>query len=497
MNFNSLEFLIFLPAVVALYWILPFRFRWALLLAASLFFYMSWNVWLIVLIGITMITAYVAAICISRAHSAGVKRACLIITLVICLGILIFFKYINFILESVVGVIRLFNAAQDDIVLNIILPVGISFYTFQTLSYVIDVYRGDYPAEKHFGYFALYVTYFPQLVAGPIEKPGTLLPQLRARHELNGDDMMAGGKWLLSGFFRKCVIADFCGIFVDKVYADLASANALAIFAASALFLIQIYNDFAGYSEIALGSARLMGVKLSKNFDKPLSSTSFTEFFRRWHITLNQWFAQYVYIPLGGNRRGTARKLLNTMIVFALCGLWHGANWTFVIWGLAAGMFICIETLLKKPCKKACGRLGIDTGGAGITLLRRAVVFVLFVACCIPFRAQNIGEIGVAFSRLFTAWNFGSGLFTGAFESLGMSAMQLLLLLCCLVAMGLIYHMTEDVQSDGALPLTGAYARVNYNINMSLYIYGIMAVALCWLALLANSDVSGFAYFQF
>ena len=202
MNFNSLEFLIFLPVVVLLYWLLPHKFRWVLLLAASLFFYMSWNVWLIVLIGITTITAYVAAICISRAHSAGAKRAWLIITLVICLGILIFFKYINFILESVVGVIRLFNADRDDIVLNIILPVGISFYTFQTLSYVIDVYRGDYPAERHFGYFALYVTYFPQLVAGPIEKPGTLLPQLRADNKFNADDMTAGGKWLLSGFFR-------------------------------------------------------------------------------------------------------------------------------------------------------------------------------------------------------------------------------------------------------------------------------------------------------
>ena len=277
MNFNSIEFLIFLPVVVTAYWLLPFRARWALLLAASLFFYMSWNVWLIILIGITTVTAYVAAIAVSRTDNARVRKAWLIATLVICLGILIFFKYINFLLESAVGVIRLFNAGQADIVLDIILPVGISFYTFQTLSYVIDVYRGDYPAERHFGYFALYVTYFPQLVAGPIEKPGTLLPQLRTEQKLNADDLLEGGKWLISGFFRKCVVADFCGIFVNKVYADLGSANALAVFAASALFLFQIYNDFAGYSEIALGSARLMGVKLTHNFEKPLASASFTE----------------------------------------------------------------------------------------------------------------------------------------------------------------------------------------------------------------------------
>ena len=496
MNFNSLEFLIFLPVVVALYWLLPFKVRWVLLLAASLFFYMIWNVWLIVLIGITTVTAYVAAICISRTQSVRVKKAWLIATLVICLGILIFFKYINFLIESVVGVIRLFGGAQDDIVLNILLPVGISFYTFQTLSYVIDVYRGDYPAEKHFGYFALYVTYFPQLVAGPIEKPGTLLPQLRTEHKFNADDVFEGGKWLLSGFFRKCVVADFCGIFVDKVYADLASANALAVFIASALFLFQIYNDFAGYSEIALGSARLMGVKLSQNFDRPLTSASFTEFFRRWHITLNQWFTQYVYIPLGGNRKGLPRKLLNTMVVFALCGLWHGANWTFVLWGLAAGVFVCIESLLRKPSQAFCQKHGIDLENPAIRLLRQAVVFLLFVFCCVLFRAQNIAEIGLAYRQMFTGWGIGADYFAKAFESLGMDGMQFILLILSLVAMAFVYSLPRG-KDKNALPLEGGCAALSRNATVSVFIYGVMAVALCWLALLASSDVSSFAYFQF
>mgnify|MGYP002802775120 FL=1 len=496
MNFNSVEFLIFLPVVVALYWVLPFRFRWVLLLAASLFFYMSWNVWLIVLIGITTITAYVAAIFISRAHSKGAKRAWLVITLVVCLGILIFFKYINFILESAVGVIRLFDPSQERIVLNIILPVGISFYTFQTLSYVIDVYRGDYPAERHFGYFALYVTYFPQLVAGPIEKPGTLLPQLRTPQKFCEDDLFEGAKYLLSGFFRKCVVADFCGIFVDSVYADLASANALAVFAASALFLIQIYNDFAGYSEIALGSARLMGVKLSKNFDRPLTSASFTEFFRRWHITLNQWFTQYVYIPLGGSRKGIWRQLLNTMIVFALCGLWHGANWTFVLWGLAAGFFVCVEKLLNKPLARLCERWGMDPDAGGLRLLRQIAVFLLFVLCCVLFRAQSVQQIGLAYSQLFTGWGFGAEYFAQAFESLGMSPLQFALLFVSLAAMALVYNFPGWKNSKD-LPLDGPYVRVNYNATYNVFIYGVIAVALCWLALLANSDVSSFAYFQF
>lgn len=496
MNFNSVEFLIFLPVVVILYWVLPAKFRWMLLLAASLFFYMSWNVWLIVLIGITTVTAYCAALLISRSRTSAVRRLWLAATLIICLGILVFFKYINFILESAVGVIRLFNPAQDSIVLNIILPVGISFYTFQTLSYVIDVYRGDYPAERHFGYFALYVTYFPQLVAGPKEKPGTLLPQLKSEHKFSSEDMLAGAKYLLSGFFRKCVVADFCGIFVDKVYADLSSANALAVFAASALFLFQIYNDFAGYSEIALGSARLMGVKLSKNFDRPLSSASFTEFFRRWHITLNQWFTQYVYIPLGGNRKGVLRQLLNTMIVFALCGLWHGASWTFVLWGLAAGFFVCMENLLKRPLRSLCERFGIDVRSQGLRLLRQAAVFVLFVFCCVLFRAQSISEIGVAFRQMFTGWGLGEEYFAQAFESLGMSSVQFLLLAVSLAAMAVLYRFPQETDSE-KLPLDAACSRVNYNSTTAVFIYGVIAVAISWLALLAGSDLSGFAYFQF
>ncbi len=493
MNFNSLSFLIFLPVVVLLFWLLPHKARWAMLLIASYIFYMSWNVWLIGLIMITTVTAYGFAMLIERTQNKRIKKLYLAITLIICLGLLVFFKYINFILESAVGVIRLFGGTPDDIVLNIILPVGISFYTFQTLSYVIDVYRGDYKAEKHFGYFALYVSYFPQLVAGPIERPQTLLPQLKEERKFSNEDLYAGGKWLLSGFFRKCVVADFCGIFVDKVYADLGNANALAVFVASALFLIQIYNDFAGYSEIALGSARLMGVKLSKNFNKPLTSTSYTEFFRRWHITLNQWFTQYVYIPLGGNRKGTARKILNTLIVFALCGLWHGANWTFVLWGLVAGVMISIETLLRRPFGRFCEKAKIDLENPAIRLLRQIIIFVLFTFSCVLFRAQNIREVGLAFRQMFTAWGIGEDYVNSAMMALGMNSLQILQLLVFIVAMSLLYKLPGQ-EKEERLPLCGERVQA---LNISLVIYGIFAISLCWFALLANSDVSGFQYFQF
>lgn len=496
MSFNSPEFIVFLIVVVLLYWGLPFKLRWVLLLAASYLFYMSWNVWLIVLILITTVTAYLTGIFICKTDSKKVKKLWLAVALVICLGLLIFFKYINFILESAVGIIRLFKAEQDSMVLNVILPVGISFYTFQTLSYVVDVYRGSFAAERHFGYFALYVSYFPQLVAGPIERPENLLPQLHCEQKLNREDLLAGAKYLLCGFFRKCVIADFCGVFVDKVYADLGSANALAVFIASALFIIQIYNDFAGYSEIALGSARLMGVKLSKNFDKPLTSASFTEFFRRWHITLNKWFTQYVYIPLGGNRKGLARQLLNVMIVFALCGLWHGANWTYVLWGLVAGVFVCLENLLKRLASRLCEKLGIDVGSQTLRVVRQAAVFVMFVFTCVLFRAQSIGEIGLAYRQMFTGWGFSAEYFAQAFESLGMSPKTFILLIVSLSTMALIYQLPSKANKT-TLPLNEQTVKADYSATMAIFAYGVMAIALCWMGLLACSDVSGFAYFQF
>lgn len=496
MNFNSLQFLVFLPVVVLLYYLLPHKSRWVLLLAASYIFYMSWNLWLIFLILVTTVTAYVAGIIIDRTESKKAKKACLIVTLVICLGILVFFKYINFLLESAVGIIRLFDADRDGIVLNVILPVGISFYTFQTLSYVIDVYRGDFEAEKHFGYFALYVSFFPQLVAGPIERPQTLLPQLRTEQRLQKENVIAGLKLLLAGFFRKCVVADFCGMFADKVYGDLANANALAVFAASALFFIQIYNDFAGYSEIALGSARLMGVKLSRNFDKPLTSASYTEFFKRWHITLNQWFTQYVYIPLGGNRKGKARKILNTLIVFALCGLWHGANWTFVLWGLVAGVMISLETLLKKPFEKLCEKLKFDPENATFTLVRRVFVFLLFTCSCVLFRAQSIAEVGIAFDKLFTAWGAGEAYFSAAMDSLGMDAAGFFRLAIFLAGMALIYRLPQEEDKTEAVP-SGVMEKRIAGTELATYVFTGFSVAFCWLALLSVSDASGFAYFQF
>ena len=396
MNFNSGAFLLFLPAVVLIYWLLPHKLRWLWLLAASYFFYMYWDPRLIVLLLATTLVSYLAALSMVRRPDR--KKPLLCLTLIVCLGLLGYFKYANFFLDTA---FRLFGKKSP--VLNILLPIGISFYTFQTLSYVIDVYRGDAPAETHLGYYALFVVFFPQLVAGPIENPRDLLPQLKAEHRFRREDFSAGIRLLLCGFFRKCVVADLCGIYVNAVFADMENANALAIAGAGALFCIQMYCDFAGYSEIAAGSARLMGVRLMRNFDRPYLSQSYSEFFRRWHISLNRWFTDYLYIPLGGSRKGLARKLLNTVIVFALCGLWHGASWTYVMWGLYAAFFVCLESLLKKPSGRAAERLSLDLANPVVKLVRRCYMFLIFLPAALLFRAVSVQQLGLIFTRLFTA----------------------------------------------------------------------------------------------
>lgn len=485
MSFNSIAFLIFLPIVVLLYWLLPHKYRYILLLLASYVFYMWWNVKLVVLILSTTLLTYFAGLLIERTESKNVKKTYLIITLCFTLGLLIFFKYFNFLYNSFVDLFNVFGSNIQNHIFDIILPVGISFYTFQTLSYVIDVYKGKFQAEKNIGYYALFVSFFPQLVAGPIERPGDLIPQLKSEKKIKSENFIVGCKYILIGFVRKCCIADLCGIYVDNVFGNLANASSLAVLFGSFLFLIQIYNDFAGYSEIALGSARLLGIDLSINFNFPLLSKSYTEFFRRWHITLNRWFTDYVYIPLGGNRKGTARKTLNTMIVFALCGLWHGANWTFVLWGLVAGVMVSVETLLRKPTLRLCNKLNINVDSKAISIIRNVLMIFLFSLSCILFRAQSLNDIGVAFINLFT--NFQSIEYTAT--CLGMSLegfiyIGIALAIMCLLKILYNNNFINELKTR------------NYSY-LVLTTLAVLLITFCWLHLISLTDASGFQYFQF
>ncbi|MBQ9307720.1 MAG: MBOAT family protein [Clostridia bacterium] len=483
MNFNSLAFLIYLPIVTGIHWALPHRFRKYWLLAASWFFYMYWNPALIVLLLFSTAVDYFCGLGLSRVQGKGQRRALLLTSMCANLGLLFFFKYADFFGGMVNDLASALGLAYRVPALNLILPVGISFYTFQTMSYTIDVYRGKFPAERDPVMFALYVTFFPQLVAGPIETPGALLPQLKKERTLTWADADAGVRLLLSGFFRKCAVADICGIYVNRVFASLASADTLAVAAAGFLFCIQMYCDFAGYSEIAMGAARLLGVRLTKNFDQPYLSQSYGEFFRRWHITLNRWFTQYVYIPLGGSRRGRARQVRNTVIVFALCGLWHGPRWTYILWGLYAAFFVCLESVLKGPAQKLVHKCGIRLEDPGVVLFRRLYMMLIFLPAALVFRAPDLPSFFLAMRRLFSGVHAAQG-----FALLGLTGPSLLGLTVCLLAMARLgaYGAQEMEVKETS--------RMRY--TLSLVLMGTVTV-LSVLALMAGHDMAGFAYFQF
>lgn len=486
MNFNSLAFLIYLPVVVGLYWLLPFKARKYWLLAASYFFYMYWNPAFLFLLLFSTAVDY----CCGRGIEANRERKDLCRFFLGCslcmnLGLLFFFKYFDFFAGSINDLCALWGFSYRVPRLGLILPVGISFYTFQTLSYTIDVYRGDFPAEKDPIAFALYVTYFPQLVAGPIENPADLLPQLKKEHFWNKGDFFAGVRIALCGFFRKCVVADVVGVYVSRVFAGADSANALAIFLAGALFCIQMYCDFAGYSEIAAGCARMMGVRLMRNFDRPYLSKSYTEFFRRWHISLNRWFTSYVYIPLGGNRKGKARKYLNTILVFALCGLWHGANWTYMLWGLYAAFWLCVESALDIR-----HRFGPKWNCPAGRLVRRCVTFLIFIPAAILFRATDVAQAGNMLLGMFTRMTFTAQGVNSAFALMDMDAVGFLRVTLSIVCMAKIYRLTE-------YDLTASSEETAVAQRTVSYAYLILLIAVCWVALLATGEAAGFAYFQF
>lgn len=339
MLFNSLAFAIFLPIVFILYWAFPHKYRWIILLVASYYFYMSWNVKYVVLILLTTFVSYICGILVEKTDKKSMKIFWMVSALVVCLGVLFFFKYFNFISESVAAICNSIAIPMQPITLNLVLPVGISFYTFQSLSYVIDVYKKDVKAEKHFGKYALFVSFFPQLVAGPIERTSNLMPQLLEEQHFDLKEASYGLRQMLLGFIKKLIIADSLSRYADIVFDNVHYYFGLTFIVAAILFTFQIYCDFSGYSDIAIGTSKLLGIKLMTNFSSPYYATSIKDFWGRWHISLSTWFRDYIYIPMGGNRCSKLKNARNLMVTFLVSGLWHGANWTFVIWGGLHGLY--------------------------------------------------------------------------------------------------------------------------------------------------------------
>ena len=349
MLINSIHFLIFFPIVVAIYFSIAQKYRWILLLIASYYFYMSWKAEYIIWIIISTIITYVVGIKIYNSTSVKQKKMYLLVSLLSSAGMLFVFKYFNFFSDSVRTILEQFSIQLNPITLKILLPVGISFYTFKTISYTIDVYRGEIEPQKHLGIFAVYISFFPQLIAGPIERARSLLPQLYEIHYFEYQRVTDGLKLMLWGFFKKVVIADGLALVVDKVFNNVHDYTGTSLLLATFFFAFQIYGDFSGYSDIATGSAQIMGIKSMDNFKRPYFSRSISEFWKRWHISLSSWFKDYLYIPLGGNRVSIPRWYLNLLIVFIVSGLWHGAKWTFAVWGALHGFYLVFDTSIRIP----------------------------------------------------------------------------------------------------------------------------------------------------
>lgn len=340
MLFNSLEFIIFFPVVTLLYFLFPYRFRWIHLLIASCIFYAAFIPAYLLILLLLIAIDYLAGLLIEKKTH---KKKWLIISIVANIGLLAIFKYYNFFIGNINEL-----SHSHFILLHWALPIGLSFHTFQSLSYTIEVYRGKQKAIKHFGYYALYVMFYPQLVAGPIERPYNMFPQLFTPQRFSSQNLYEGLRLMAWGFFKKTVIADRVGEYADAVFNDPSSMNGGNIWLAVFFFAIQIYADFSGYSDIAIGSARCMGYKLMINFNRPYLAINIRDFWKRWHISLSSWFRDYVYIPLGGNRKGAFRKNINMMITFILSGFWHGAGWTFLIWGALHGTYTWIYDRINK-----------------------------------------------------------------------------------------------------------------------------------------------------
>ena len=392
MLFNSLEFLVFFPIVIALYFAIPYRFRWILLLVASYYFYMCWNYKYVLLIVVSTVVDYFTGILLYRSSRKRIRTLLLLGSLFTNLGLLFFFKYFNFFGGAINGIFDRFNIFYDIPAYNFLLPVGISFYTFQTLSYTIDIYKRKQEPEYHFGRFALFVSFFPQLVAGPIERSVNLLPQFRKEFDFDYERVKNGLMLMGWGFFKKIVIADRLAEYVNIVYNNPADFEGIPNIIATFFFTFQIYCDFSGYSDIAIGAAMIMGYRLMTNFRRPYFAMNIREFWQRWHISLSTWFRDYVYIPLGGNRVVKWRWYYNLFITFLVSGLWHGANWTFIIWGAIHGFYLVFAIWTEKYREGFNRWIGLQKYPALYKFVQVFVTFVLVYVSWIFFRANNVSE---------------------------------------------------------------------------------------------------------
>jgi alginate O-acetyltransferase complex protein AlgI len=403
MLFNSLQFAVFFPVVTLLYFLLPHKARVPLLLVASCVFYMAFVPKYILILAALILIDYAAGIWIENAQGHR-RKVFLIVSLCANVGMLGFFKYFNFLNGNVAALAHFIGWNYSIESLKIILPIGLSFHTFQSMSYTIEVYRGNFKAERSLLHFATFVMFYPQLVAGPIERPQNLLHQFREKHYFSRTQFIEGTQLILTGLFKKIIIADRAAILVNIVYANPGKFSGAQLLIATWLFAIQIYCDFCGYTEIARGAAKVMGFELMRNFNHPYLASSIADFWRRWHISLSTWFRDYLYFPLGGNRCSVAKNCFNLAVVFLISGLWHGANWTYVIWGAMHAVFIIAYMLTERPRKRFTLALGAEDHVV-MDFLGWLLTFNLVAVAWIFFRAANLSDALLIVRKVFTAFS--------------------------------------------------------------------------------------------
>lgn len=484
MLFNSLHFLLFFIIVTSLYFALPHNRRWLLLLISSCYFYMAFVPIYIIILGGTIVIDYFAGFFIEKSEGKR-RKLFLVASLVANIGVLAMFKYYNFINENLSFLLHGFGASNPIPYLSILLPVGLSFHTFQAMSYTIEVYRGHQKAERHFGIYSLYVMFYPQLVAGPIERPQNMLHQFREKYDFDYDRVMSGLRLMAWGLFKKVVIADRLAIAVDTVFNNPEQHNSLSLIIATVFFTFQIFCDFSGYSDMALGAARIMGFKLMTNFDKPYQSKSVYEFWKRWHISLSTWFKDYLYITLGGNRVTVPRWYLNLFIVFLVSGLWHGANWTFVIWGALHGFYLVFGLITQKYRDRFNQLLRIDK----VPIISTISTFVLVAFAWIFFRANSVDSAFYIVKHMFTGIpDVVHQLVNNqpVLESMGLKKNDFALSILLIIFLETVHYVQSKKSLSDIFVQKPAYVR------WAVY-YGVI-LAIIFLGVFENRQ---FIYFQF
>ncbi len=497
MLFNSLDFLIFFPIVIGIYYLIPQKIRMYWLLAASYYFYMCWNAKYVLLLLFSTTVTYVSGLLIEKCAGGAreekrqrQKKLCVAASFFLNLSVPFVFKYLDFGIESLNVILNRLHIALHAPEFDLLLPVGISFYTFQALGYTMDVYRGEIGAEKNFFRYALFVSFFPQLVAGPIERSQNLLRQLDKPSKLTFASLRDGCLLMLWGYFLKVVLADRIAVFVDTVYGDFETYTGVYLIVATLLFAVQIYCDFSGYSVIAMGAAEILGIRLMENFEAPYLAASVAEFWRRWHISLSGWFRDYLYIPLGGNRRGRLRKYGNLLITFGVSGLWHGADWSYVIWGLLNGAYQIIGDVLMPVKKKAAAFLEIKADSLSHRCLRSAVTFFLVDLAWVFFRADTAVSALRIIKRMVTAKNHWVW-FDGSLYQCGLNQKNFTLMLW-----GILLLFAADICKYKKIKIREIVAKQD-NWAQLLTMAAAVFIILLFGMWGAGYDAANFIYFQF